>query len=224
MMTRTLIVSFLGFSSLLFGQLDSNSVTVTASRSTNLQPDQVVFAVYVSSGLSTSLDTVLAALQPAGITIANFSAVGSTSGLVSVVTGPPPQAQPPLQWAFALPVPFSKMTATVATLTALQSSIMQNNSGLTMSFSVQGTQVSAQLQQSQACSVTDLISDASAKAQQLAAGAGLTLGTILAMASSTSLATGTTVPNVSLGFTSVSSILTVPQSCALTVKFALTRL
>ena len=77
MLKRTLSLCFVMSASLLFGQLDSNSVTVTASRSTNVQPDQVLFAVYVTSRLSTSLDDVLAALKTSGITIANFSGVST---------------------------------------------------------------------------------------------------------------------------------------------------
>ena len=60
-----------------FGQLDSNSVTVSATRSMTQQPDQVLFGVTVQSGLNTSLDDVVAALQGSGITAANFSAVGT---------------------------------------------------------------------------------------------------------------------------------------------------
>ena len=65
------------FSPLAFGQLDSNSITVTASRNASLQPDQAVFAVSVQSGISASLDDVLAALQGSGITAANLSSVSS---------------------------------------------------------------------------------------------------------------------------------------------------
>src|SRR5258707_15830084 len=50
MLKITLILCFVTPASLLFGQLDSNSVTVTASRSANVQLDQVLLAVYVTSG------------------------------------------------------------------------------------------------------------------------------------------------------------------------------
>jgi hypothetical protein len=42
-----------------FAQLDSNSVTVSATRSLAQQPDQVLFGVTVQSGLNTSLDDVV---------------------------------------------------------------------------------------------------------------------------------------------------------------------
>jgi uncharacterized protein YggE len=208
-----------------FAQLDSNSVTVTATRSMSPQPDQAVFAVTVQSGLSTNLDDVVAALQGSGITAANFS--GISMGPALVFTGNPIPAPPvssivapPLQWVFALPAPLAKINDTIATLIALQKSIAQQNKGLTLSFSVQGTQVSAQLQQSQVCSTPDLLTDARTRAQKLANAAGLTLGTVLALSSGPSISGSVGSP------TSISSFLlgsASPSVCSLTVKFALLR-
>ncbi|MGI8746075.1 MAG: hypothetical protein ACR2NN_26535 [Bryobacteraceae bacterium] len=196
---------------LSFGQqLDSNSVTVTASRSTNLPSDEAVFAVYVNSDYKAGLSDVLAALQGSGITAANFSGVNAAQ------TFQPPSGtplQPMLEWAFRLPVALSKIKDTVAALTALQQSVMQKNNGLTVSFTVQGTQVSTQLQQSQPCAVSDLLSDARVKAQKLADAAGLSVGTVLAMSSQTT----STAPN------GVAASFPFPPICALTVKFALGR-
>src|ERR1039457_2549508 len=71
----TLAFALVMSASLAFGQIDSNAVTVTASRNANLQPDQVLFGVGVTSGLNVSLDDVVAALAGSGITVANFSSV-----------------------------------------------------------------------------------------------------------------------------------------------------
>src|SRR5260370_16768437 len=79
------------FAPLAFGQLDSNSVTVTASRGASLQADQAVFGVFVNSGLNAGLDDFLAALQGSGITLATFSSVTKTSLFLSV---PPPNQAP----------------------------------------------------------------------------------------------------------------------------------
>ena len=187
-----------------------------------MQPDQVLFGVYVGSSLTTSLDDVLAALKGSGITIANFSGV-NTNGVLNVVPVPP-QTQPTLQWAFGLPVPFSQMKATVTSLTLLQQSIAQANSGLTLSFQVQGTQVSAALQRSQSCNILELIAEATAQAQKLASAAGFVAGPILAMSSATSNPTeNNSVP----AFAGVGSfgtpLLTSPQNCVLMVKFSLLR-
>jgi len=207
MLRRTLILSFLMSAPLVLGQLDSNSIIVTASRSTALQADQAVFTVDVQSGLNTGLDDVLGAIAGSGITLANFNGVNSGSQLTFLTnpfltTSPSSAPAPTLDWSFSLPVAISQIKATAASLTILQQNIAQKNSGLTLSFRVLGTQVSRQLQQSQTCSVSDLVSDARAEAQKLANAAGVTLGNILAM--STSISSNT--------------------SCSLTVKFQLVRL
>ena len=219
MLKRTLIFSFVMSASLAFGQGDSNTVTVTASQSVNLQPDQVVFGVYVTTSINASLDDVLAALKGSGITIANLSGIGNGSGIPLGILPGNPQPTPTIQWSFVLGVPFAQMKATVTALTSLQQSIMQANSGFTLSFSVQGTQVSASLQQSQVCSIPGLIADATTQASKLASAARLNLGSIAAMSSAGSNS-GIAFETISGAF---SSQLTVPQSCALTVKFAVTR-
>jgi uncharacterized protein YggE len=149
----------------VFGQ-----ITISATRSINLQPDEVSFSLSVSSGETTSLDQIVAALSSLGITSASLTGVGSST------------TPPTVQWNFTLAVPLPKLAPTIGSLLNLQQSIAQNNSGLTLTFYAGGTQVSPmsqQLQQSQSCSNSDLISDATAQAQKLAAAAGLVLGPIL---------------------------------------------
>jgi hypothetical protein len=219
MLKRTLIIimAFVMCTSVAFAQLDSNSVTVTASRNVNLQPDQTVFSVRVTSGLNTGLDDVIAALQGAGIGLGNFSGVSMDQQFVSIGPSPQPVPQPMLGWTFVLPVPLSKMKDTAMTLTNLQQTIAQKNAGLALSFYVQGSQVSPQLQQSQTCAFTDLLSDARAQAQKLATASGLNVGTILAMSSSTSTTVANGVVLTGYPYISYSPV------CSMTVKFALGR-
>lgn len=147
----------------VFGQ---NTLTISATRSINLQPDQVLFSLSVSSSAAATLDQIVAPLAGLGITSSSLSGVFSNS------------IPPTLQWNFTLLAPLSNLTATIGTLTKLQQTITQNNSGLTLTFYVDGTQVSQQLLQSQSCSNSDLIADATAQAQKVSAAAGLTLGPI----------------------------------------------
>src|ERR1700733_2318406 len=135
----------------VFGQLDPHTLTISATRSVNLQPDQVVFGLSVSSSATTSLDQVVSALSNLGITSANFMSIDNNSA-------------PKLDWNFTLAVPLSSLTATIRSLTKLQQTIAQNNSGFTLMFYVNGTEVSQQLEQSQSCSNSDLIADATAQA------------------------------------------------------------
>ena len=207
------IVLPLLFGSVAFGQLDSNSITVSASNNATLQPDQAIFAVTVQSGISTGFDDVLTALQGSGITAANFSGV-TTQGQFAGTTLPGGLAPlPSLFWTFNLPVSITNTKATVASLTTLQQTLATQNNGLTLSFSIVGTQVSQQLAQSQTCSLSALLTAATTQAQSLAAAGGFTLGSILAMSSSTS--NGVTSPYAT-------PYVTQP-SCAITVKFNVTR-
>jgi hypothetical protein len=187
------------FCSVAFGQLDSNSITVSASTTATLQPDQVVFSVSVASGINTGLDDILAALQGLGVTAANFSSVSTQGQTIATLGTVPLMPAPALIWFFTLPTPLANTKATVASLAALQQSFTQQNNGLTLSFSVTGTQVSQQLMQSQPCSIAGLITAATTQAESLAAASGFTLGGILALSSST------------------------PSPCAITVKFNVTR-
>jgi hypothetical protein len=145
--------------------------------------------------------------------------VGVTSGT---------NRQSPLQWLFTLAAPVGKIKATIASLTALQQSIAQNNSGITLTFQVQGTQVSTELIQSQTCAAKDLVADAQAQAQNVAAAAGLAIGPIVAISDGSS-AMPTFAARVG-GFLIGNWINTTglwfdptPSGCYLEVKFQLLR-
>lgn len=203
----------------VFGQLPSQTVTVQATRSFSLQPDQVVFGLSVSSSTGTNLNQVVAALSGIGITAADLTGV-QNSDLST------------LQWGFTLGVPIASLTTTSASLAKLEQAIGQNNSGLALTFSVNGTQVSQQLQQSQACSNADLIADATAQGQKLASAAGMTLGPILKL-SNVSLAPSAV--GATLGFVPTLSFVSgnfgsfswfvqpapSPVTCSLSVQFQL---
>jgi hypothetical protein len=200
----------------VFGQVASPTLTITATRSVTPQPNDVEFGVTVSSGATASLDQILAALSGLGITSANLASVYNT-------------AAQPFQWEFTLAVPIAKLTTTIGSLTQLQQNIGQNNSGLTLTFTVDGTQasqLSRQMQQSQPCSNSELIADATAQAQKVAAAAGFTLGPILTLSNTAlsqpaflevaSVLTGYIVPN-NFFFSSVLP----PFTCSLVVQFQL---
>lgn len=198
--------------SLGFGQLDPYTVTISASRSTPLQPDQIVLSVYVTSGLNTGLNDVVAALPGSGITDAGLS------GVSTLLYTP----QLTLQWTFTLTAPLSQIGATFATLTNLQQTIGQKNSGMTLTFGASGAQVSPQLLASQSCSIPDLVADARAQAQKLADAAGLPLGQVITIQSG---GAGSTVPEGSfilgvVGFQNF-AIGSTSFNCTIVVKFAL---
>jgi len=213
-----LCVMFLASAWDVFGQ---QSLTITASRSIALQPDEVVFAVNVTSGLNTSLDDVVGALAASGITAVNFLSVFSSTSNQS----------PVLQWTFHLPAPFSKIKDMINSLTALQQTIARNQSGLSLTFNVQGTQVSPQLQASQQCPIPDLIADVRAQAQKMANTAGVTVGPILALSDGSGATDAPvlvpTVASIAGDFFGFASFLigtplpiTSPLNCTIIVKFS----
>jgi uncharacterized protein YggE len=218
--------------SLAFGQLESDTLTITASRQALVQPDQVAFRISVNSGVSTALDQVVAALQGAGITTATFSSLSSlSSASAHWFNGPV------LNWSFTLRVPLARMKATTALLAAAQQRISDQNNGLSISFSLEDAQVSPELE-SQQCSIPDLMSDAQAQAQKLASAAGFGVGPVLALSSGTSgggfrqafvfrfldLSPDVSgfVPIISFGVSS-STTITAVSNCSMVVKFKLLR-
>lgn len=148
-------------------QLESHTLTISATRQIILQPDQVAFGLSVSSPASVSLNQIVAALSSLNITAANLTGV----------TNSDPST---LQWNFSFAVPLSNLAATIDSLTKLQ-----NNSGRSMTFNPDGLQVSPQLLQSQSCSTSDLIADAKAQALKLAQAVGMTVGPILRLSNET---------------------------------------
>jgi hypothetical protein len=197
--------------SLAFGQLDSDTLTVSVSQSVNLQPDQVVFEIRVTTPATTGLDEVVASLKNDAV---KFSGVTSSRDHAT------------LTWFFTLAVPFSKLAATAAQLDAQK-----------IPFYVQGSQVSAESQQAQQCPVSSLMVAAKLRAKQVADAAELVVGDILTLSSGNPMTTSSRIsvptPILNLDPTGGSPIPSVVPSfpiqpaitsnCTLIMKFKLLR-
>ncbi len=203
-MIRLLFFSFLAVSA-LSAQVSGggSAVTVTATPSQTIQPDQVGFNVTISSPVGTSLDAVLGALQGTGLTAANFFGLGS----MPQYTNTGKAAGLALNWQFLVLVPAAGVKTEIAALQALASSLQQGSSGLSLSFSAQGPQVSSQAL-AQACGLADLVAAARSKAQQVAAGANRKPGAISSLSYSVSTMIG---PSATMPY--------VVPSCSLTATF-----
>ena len=167
-----------------------------------------MFSVQVTTGLDSSLDDVIAVLQGSGISAANFQGLNSFLNYIG-----PAQPTQTLSWSFQLTTPLAKVKDTITMLSSLQAKIAAQNNGLALSFSIQGTQSSAQ---PAACSLPALLTNARTQAQNLADGAGLSVGNILAMSSSIAGVSAVGIAGVLLGASTASP-------CIVTVKFALLR-
>src|SRR5258708_15774138 len=145
--------------SLAFGQLDSDTLTVSVSQSFALQPDQALLSISLLTPASTSLDELVASLKGSGITAANISNVS----LLREHT---------LVWQFTLAVPFSKIVSTAAQLGAQK-----------IPFYVQGSWVSIESRQAQQCPISSLMAVAKVRAKQIADAAELVVGGVLTLSS-----------------------------------------
>ena len=193
---------------MMFGQPEPN-ITITSTRTNNLQPDQVLIALIVASGTTSGLDDITGALTAAGISNATFTRVYTTT-VYPPGGGQTPQNQ--LVWSFTSTASLAKLSATLTQLVSAQQSVSAKNSGLTLTFGVEGLQISPQLEQSQPCSQAALLADAQARAKSVAAAAGVSAGSILSMSEASF---GTAALQVVPGFTT-------PQpTCSLTVQFQL---
>ena len=131
MFLRRVMVLFLIPAAPLLAQLANNTVTVTASQSSIVQPDVAVFSVAVTAGTIMTLDEVVGALSGLGVIPANLVSVGWRPVGCFALTSAPRCPPSNLQWTFQLTVPVTKLKDTMAALTSLQKSISQNNSWLT---------------------------------------------------------------------------------------------
>src|SRR5215472_2976887 len=171
-MRQLSLAIWLAAASLGAAELDSNTVTVSATRTLNAQPDQAVFIVNLLASPDAGLDDVLARLNGSGITAAQLSSVSTQYG--SAVPGG--AMAPNSLWTFTVTVSFSKMKDTVTALAQAASSLGSIQGSRILTFSVVGTQNSPDRLASQPCPMTALISDARRQADSMAAAAGMRAG------------------------------------------------
>ncbi len=195
------------FAAPLLAQLDSGSLTVTATRVMVVQPDQAQFRAWVTAGPDSTLDDILARLAPVGLTAANFTAISGDARS--------------LTYTFASTVPIAKITQTAAALNSLGAA-----------FLLTGATVSDDLLAQDRCSRSDLLADAQAQARKMASAIGATAGPPLAVSDAANViaALSSRVPVATFrtgDFSGgpLSQVIFVPASvtlnCSLIVKFQL---
>jgi len=218
------LILLLGAATAAFAQ-PANVLTITASRQSNIQPDQVSLTVYVYSDPDQTLDSVLAALPGTKIAATDLSNVSMPSSVNTLGFDINPQ----LEWIFAPTVSFSDLNSVVVVLGALQT-----KSPVRVSYFYLNATASPQAMASQPCPYPSLINDAQAQAGKLAAAAGVTLGPIVSLGQGS--AVGAVIPVVRTGDFS-GLLLGIPatiydpiatfvvgsaaSTCALTVQFKL---
>ena len=147
----------------MFGQPEP-IITITATRTNNIQPDQVVISLGVTSGTTVGRHNERPHRTGAGISGTCFTGVSTTSIFASS-GNPTPQAA--LIWSFALTAPLVKLAAVLSQVLSAEQTISWNNPGLTLPSS-RGRRQSASN-----CRKAGLLADAQAQAKQVAAAAGV---------------------------------------------------
>ncbi|MGA2130674.1 MAG: hypothetical protein ABSH50_00030 [Bryobacteraceae bacterium] len=174
----TLSVKFgLGYQS---GGSAPNLITINVAQVSGAQSDAAVLVIGVASGLNTALDDVTGALQAAGIGGTTFAGV-TTFYLPGASSTAPPQMA--LGWTFELTTPVSNLGVAVKQLTAAQQAFQTQSSGLMLAYAVGG----AFMSQPASCSYTGMLSEAQTEAQQLAGAAGVNAGSVLNLATNSSV-------------------------------------
>ncbi len=163
----------------------SPAVTVTSSLGQNVTPDQVSFQITLQSGLNVSLDDVTAALKNSGLSTTNLTNVATAQIYNS--NGSPSMLV--LQWTFQVLVPLANVKSEVASLQALSAALAKGQVPLTLSYTMNGPQVSNQAAV-QSCSLSDLFAAVQTKAKQMAGAANRSIGSLSALSSSVSTQIG----------------------------------
>jgi uncharacterized protein YggE len=159
-----LAILLLAAAATAFGQLEDDSLTVTATRTTSLQPDQATVSIYLSAPAGGSLDDAVVALQGSGVAASDLASVNSYTGDNS------------LEWVFNRTVSFFQLKTTLAALDSIQSALAQK-----VSYFVQGS-VSPEAQQAPAlCPLPAMVADARAQAQRVADAAGVRVGPVVSL-------------------------------------------
>lgn len=160
------------FASLCLAQMDDNTVTITATRSITLQPDQAVVGVNVTAPATAGLDEILAALQGTGIDAGDLVYTATNAGL---------NLSPVMNWQFSKTVPFSGLKDTLAALLAAQQKLEKQIGGFDLSYYVNSQPSQAAQQAPALCPIPTLFSEAQAQAQRVADAVGARADGVVSM-------------------------------------------
>lgn len=166
------------FSALLYGQTDA--LSVTATKTVDLAPDEVTFSVVALVDQDTTLDQVLQMVKDTGTAAKDLGGIGSSQ------FGPSPN-QTRLVYQFTLTTPLAKFKDTLDRFAAVRRSLAASSSTAELQTNaVAIAPAEATREQARLQTTPDLIADARKKADALAKAAGLTLGPIVGIGEATS--------------------------------------
>ena len=154
-----------------FAQTDG--ITVSASKTVELPPDETTFQIGVQAESDVGLDKVLEVLQPLGIAAKDLVSISSQQ------FGPGPN-QTRLMYQFSFTAPFAKFKETQEGISSTWRSVLAANMDL-QTFGIQVASGEAAREAARQRLLPELLADARKKADALAKIAGATTGKILGM-------------------------------------------
>ena len=154
-----------------FGQ--SDAITVTVSRNVDLSPDQIYFSFAIVADPDVSLDQILQASEPLGLTAKNLLSINLQQ------YGPSP-SQVRLAYAFDFTTEMAKFKETNEKLATVRRTMAANTPSMDLQvYAIAISPSESARDQARQGLLSPLFSDAKQRAGQLAQAAGVTLGAIV---------------------------------------------
>lgn len=142
-----------------------STITVSASRPSNIQTDQVsVFMSVAPLDPTATIDDILSVLKGTGATVNNLIPTAGAFDFAAI------------EWSFQVTVPITGLAPVMAALVADQKWAVATE--YNMAFWVSGGSANSG---AQACPYTALFGDAQTQARSVAAAAGMNLGAVVSM-------------------------------------------
>jgi uncharacterized protein DUF541 len=170
-----------------FAQTDG--ITVTVSRTIDLNPDQITLSLAVLTDPAVTLDQVLQATQALGLDASTFSTINFLPSY-----GPPPPRSN-LSYVFNLTIAFSKLSETNDKLVAVRRSLADASPAMDVQLnSLVVSPTDAALDRARQGALPQLLADAKQRGDQLARAASVNLGGVLGLSESLGPATNLSGP------------------------------
>jgi hypothetical protein len=177
-------MNILRASCIIFGSVAiasaQDGLTAASTKTVTLTPTDAVIQLSVQTNSQKTLDDVLAKVKDVGLAVENLATITSIPGVTSPIASVP-SIPATNTYTFRLTVPLAQTTATLQKMQQFSTS----NTDFRIDSGVAGVTASlAVIQEAQRTNFAELFRAAKARAQQMAADAGLSAGDVLAVTDS----------------------------------------
>ena len=150
-----------------------SDIVATVSRTVELAPDQITFFLAIMTDPDVTLDQVLQASQPLGLTARDLL------GISSQQFGPGP-SQTRLAYTFEYEAQFSKFKEANDKMASLRRTLAANTPAMEVQvYSISVSPADAAVDQARQGAMTQLFADAKQRADQMAKAGGVSIGSVV---------------------------------------------